>query len=84
MNIKNSEKICSYSLIITSLFLIIDTFLANQFQIGNEDADFRLAYCIGFVLSSSKFPNIMKNKFVVYPLYIMIGQMVYSLIINRF
>ena len=84
MNIKNSEKISSYTLIIISLILIIDTFLANQFQIGNENTNFRLAYCIGFILSSAKFPNIMKNKFVVYPLYIMIGQMVYSLIISRF
>ena len=84
MKIKNSEKICSYSLIIISLFLIIDTFLANQFQIGNQDRNLRLAYCIGFVLSSTKFPNIIKNKFVVYPLYIIIGQMVYSLIISRF
>ena len=84
MNIKNTEKICTYSLIIVSLFLIIDTVLVAQLKIGNEESNLRLGYCIAFVFSSIKFPNIMKNKFVVFPLYILIGQMAYSLIISRF
>jgi len=81
---KNLEKILSTTLILVSIILIIDTILSRRFDIGNEQKGLQLSYCIAFVLSTTKFPTIMKNKFVVYPLYIMITQMLHSLVVNIF
>ena len=75
-----NEKISSIILSILGIVIVIDTVLYQLFNIGSKQDSLVLAYCISFVLLSIKFPNILKIKLVVIPLYIMIAQMIYSLI----
>ena len=77
------EKISSYILCLVGIVIVIDTFLA-QFNIGTYQEGLTLGYCIAFVLLNTKFPNISKKKYVVYPLFLMIAQTVYSLIYKYF
>jgi len=74
------EKLSSIILGILGIILVIDTILEQFFSIGIKQDSLVLGYCIGFVLLSTKFPNILNKKFVIIPLYIMIIQMIYSLI----
>ena len=76
------EKISSIILTILGIVIVIDTILEQFFNIGTKQNSLVLGYCIAFVLLSIKFPNILKKKAVIFPMYIMIVQMVYSLIIT--
>ena len=76
------EKISSIILIILGIVIVIDTILEQFFNIGTKQNSLVLGYCIAFVLLSIKFPNILKKKPVIIPMYIMVVQMVYSLIIT--
>ena len=76
------EKISSIILIILGVVIVIDTILEQFFNIGTKQNSLVLGYCIAFVLLSIKFPNILKKKPVIIPMYIMVVQMVYSLIIT--
>ena len=77
--IKN-EKISSIILSVLGFIIVIDTILALFFNIGTKQNSLVTGYCVAFILLSLKFPNILKNKYVVIPLYIMIIQMIFSLI----
>jgi len=76
------EKISSIILTILGVIIVIDTILEQFFNIGTKQNSLVLGYCIAFVLLSIKFPNILKKKAVIVPMYIMVAQMVYSLIIT--
>jgi len=80
-NIGN-EKTSSIILSILGIVIVIDAILYQLFNIGTKQDSLVLGYCIAFVLLSIKFPNILKIKIVVIPMYIMIIQMIYSLIIT--
>ena len=77
-----TEKIASIVLCVVSIVLIVDGILAQFFNIGVEQKGLVLGYCIAFVLLSVKYNNILKKKYVVVPMYIMVGQMIYSLIVK--
>ena len=76
------EKLSSLILTILGIVVVIDAILEQFFSIGTKQDTLVLGYCIGFVLLSTKFPNILKRKYVIIPMYIMIVQMIYSLIIT--
>ena len=76
------EKIASIVLCVVSIVLIVDGILAQFFNIGVEQKSLTLGYCIAFVLLSVKYKNILKKKYVVIPMYVMVGQMIYSLIVK--
>ncbi len=76
---KRTEKISSIILLIVGVIIVVDTILAQFFMIGNKQNSLTLVYCIAFVLLCTQFPNILKKKYVVIPMYIMIIQMFYSL-----
>ena len=76
--IKN-EKISSIILSVLGFIIVIDTILEQFFNIGTKQNSLVTGYCVAFILLSLKFPNILKNKYVVIPLYIMIIQMIISL-----
>ena len=76
------EKIASIILCIISIVLIIDTVLAQFLNRGTYQNNLALVYCIAFILLSIKYKNILSKKYVVIPLYIMIFQTIYSLIIK--
>ena len=76
--IKN-EKISSIILSVLGFIIVIDTILAQFFNIGTKQNSLVTGYCVAFILLSLKFPNILKNKYVIIPLYIMIIQMIISL-----
>ena len=77
-----TEKIASIVLCVVSIVLIVAGILAQFFNIGVEQKGLTLGYCIAFVLLSVKYNNILKKKYVVVPMYIMVGQMIYSLIVK--
>ena len=76
--IKN-EKISSIILSVLGFIIVIDTILEQCFNIGTKQSSLVTGYCVAFILLSLKFPNILKNKYVIIPLYIMIIQMIISL-----
>ena len=80
MTTNKIENITSILLCIISLILIIDTILAQFFNIGTYQSNLALVYCIAFILLSIKYKNILSRKYVTIPLYIMIIQTIYSLI----
>ena len=74
------EKICSVILSIVGIVIIVDVFLEQFFNIGTKQNSLTIMYCISFVLLTTQFKSMIKNKFVMIPLYIMIIQTSYSLI----
>ena len=80
----NVEKISSIILCIVGCVLVVDAFLLQFLNIGTFQNTLVISYCVGFVLCSTKYPNLQKNKFVVFPLYIMIIQTFYSLFLKYF
>ena len=77
------KKLEGLSPIIMGIFgivLIVDVFLEQFFNIGTKQNSLTIMYCISFVLLSTQFKSISKNKLVMIPLYIMIIQTCYSLI----
>ena len=77
---KKIEKISSVILSIVGIVIIVDVFLEQFFNIGTKQNSLTLIYCISFVLLTTQFKSMIKNKFVMIPLYIMIIQTSYSLI----
>ena len=75
-----NEKISSIILCITGVVIVVDTVLEQFFNIGTKQNNLVIGYCIGFMILSVKFPIIIKNKYVIIPIYLMILQMLYSLI----
>ena len=78
------EKRASFFLCIIGSVIVIDTFLTQFFSIGVEQKILRLGYCTAFILLTIKFPPIVKRKYVIIPLYLMILQMFYSLYLRFF
>ena len=74
------EKLSSLILSILGIIIVIDAILEQFFNIGVKQNSLVIGYCIAFVLLSIKFPNILKKKLVIIPMYIMVVQMIYSLI----
>ena len=83
MDNKKIEKISSYILCLISIAIIVDTILA-QLGIGTYQKGLTLGYCILFILLNTKFPNLSKKKYVIYPLVLLIIQTTYSLISKYF
>ena len=73
------EKIFSVILSIVGTVLVVDVFLEQFFSIGTKQNSLTLIYCISFIILTTKFKSILKNKFVMIPLYLMIVQTIYSL-----
>ena len=78
----NPEKISSIVLCILGVVIVVDTILAQFFSIGEIQDNLVLPYCIAFVLLSIKYESILKKKYVVIPMYIMVLQTIYSLILK--
>ena len=78
------EKIASVLLSLIGIVSVIDTFLFQFLSIGEQQNSLSLAYCASFILLSTQFPDILKKKHVVVPLYIMILQMLYSFSLRFF
>jgi len=78
------EKIASVLLSLIGIVSVIDTFLFQFLSIGEQQNNLSLAYCASFILLSTQFPDILKKKYVVIPLYIMILQMLYSFSLRFF
>ena len=76
------EKISCLILSILGIVIVIDGILEQFFNIGVKQDSLVIGYCIAFVLISIKFPNILKRKFVIMPMYMMILQTLYSLVIT--
>ena len=68
------EKISAIILTLLGVVLVIDAILEQFFNIGMRQDALVLGYCIAFILLSIKFPNILKQKYVIIPMYIMIGK----------
>ena len=77
-----NEKVYSIILCIVGIVIVIDGILAQFFNVGIEQNYLVMAYSIAFVLLTSKYKNLLKKQYVVIPLYVMIGQMIYSLIVK--
>ena len=78
------EKIASVALCIVGIVSVVDTFLYQFLNIGEQQKGLSLGYCIAFILVSSKFPLILKKKYITIPLYLMVAQMLYSLCLRFF
>ena len=77
---KKTEKILPIIIGIVGIVIIVDVFLEQFFNIGTKQNSLTLIYCISIVLLSTQYKGMIKNKFVMIPLYIMILQTIYSLI----
>jgi len=78
----NLEKISSIVLSILGIVIVVDTILVQFFFIGEIQDNLVLSYCIAFILVSLKYESIVKKKYVVIPMYLMILQTIYSLILK--
>ena len=76
------EKLSSLILSIIGIVIVVDAILEQFFNIGTKQDSLVIGYCVAFILLSVKFPNLLKRKPVIIPMYIMIIQMLYSLIIT--
>ena len=76
------EKISSLTLSILGIVIVVDSILEQFFNMGVKQDSLVIGYCIAFVLISIKFPNILKRKLVIIPMYAMILQTLYSLVIT--
>tara|TARA_B110000438_G_C15703019_1_gene601902 strand:+ start:603 stop:857 length:255 start_codon:yes stop_codon:yes gene_type:complete len=77
---KKTEKILPIIMGIVGIVIIVDVFLEQFFNIGTKQNRLTLIYCISIVLLTTQYKGMIKNKFVMIPLYIMILQTIYSLI----
>jgi len=77
---KKTEKILPIIMGIVGIVIIVDVFLEQFFNIGTKQNSLTLIYCISIVLLTTQYKGMIKNKFVMIPLYIMILQTIYSLI----
>ena len=74
------EKISPIIMGILGIVIIVDVFLEQFFGIGTKQNSLTLIYCISFVLLTTQFKSILKNKLIMIPFYIVILQTSYSLI----
>ena len=74
----NKEKIAIILFSILGIVIVIDTFFAWA-NIGSEQNNLTLGYCIGFIIVSTQYPTMTKNKYVMIPFYILVGQMLFSI-----
>ncbi|MAI88441.1 MAG: hypothetical protein CMF98_05190 [Candidatus Marinimicrobia bacterium] len=77
------NKLEKKSSIIMSVFgigLILNLLLIQFFNIGLKSNIFTLIYCVLFVLMTIQFKSIIRKKYVMIPLFILIIQTSYSLI----
>ena len=77
-----TEKIASIILCIVGVVIVVDGILAQFFNRGVLQYNLVMGYSVGFVLLTTKYKNLLKKQYVVFPLYIMIAQMIYSLFIK--
>jgi hypothetical protein len=82
MNKQRMELIISISLCIIGIILIVDTILAQFFNRGAYANNLAIIYCSVFIIASMQYENIIYKKHVMIPLYLMIIQTFYSLIIK--
>jgi len=78
----NKEKLSFIILSILGVVIVVDTILQQFFNIGTQQNNLVLGYCIAFILLTIKFPNLLKRNLVIIPMYIMVIQMIYSLFIT--
>ena len=78
----NVEKISSLILSVLGVIIVVDSILQQFFGIGTKQDNLVLGYCIAFILLTIKFPNLLKKNLVKIPMYIMVIQMIYSVIIT--
>ena len=76
---KNNTRLASFVLSFVGIIIVIDTALQQFFNIGTEQKNLTIVYCIVFILLSIMLPKLLNKKYVIIPLYIMILQMIYSL-----
>ena len=76
---KKLEKISSIILSMLGIVLVVDAILEQVFNIGIRQNSLVIAYCILFVILVMKFQDIIKKKYVMIPMYLMILQTFYSL-----
>ena len=74
----NKEKIAIILFSILGIVIVIDTFFSWA-NIGSEQKNLTLGYCIGFIIVSTQYPPMTKNKYVMIPFYILVGQMLFSI-----
>jgi len=74
----NKEKIAIILFSILGIVIVIDTFFAWA-NIGSENNNLTLGYCVGFIIATTQYPSISKNKYVMIPFYILVGQMLFSI-----
>ena len=84
MDSNKIERIGSAVLCVVGIVSVVDTILYQFLAIGEEQKNLSLGYCVAFILMSVKFPGILKKKYVVIPLYVMILQTFYSLYLRLF
>ena len=77
-----TERVSSIILCIVGIVIVVDGILAQFFNVGIQQNYLVMGYSIAFVLLTSKYKNLLKKQYVVVPLYIMIAQMIYSLIVK--
>tara|TARA_B100001175_G_C19417526_1_gene594385 strand:+ start:578 stop:814 length:237 start_codon:yes stop_codon:yes gene_type:complete len=74
-----NKNIAIFLLSFIGVGVVVDTALSQFFNIGSEQKNLTIIYCIAFILLSIKFPDILKRKYVTVPIYAMILQTIYSL-----
>ena len=74
-----NKNIAIFLLSFIGIVVVVDTALSHFFNVGSEQKNVTIIYCIAFILLSIKFPDILKRKYVTVPIYAMILQTIYSL-----
>ena len=80
MDNNKTEQILAIVLSITGIVIAVDVMLYHLFDIGTQQNNFTIIYCVAIVLTNIKYPNILKKRYVIYPLYILVAQTIYSLV----
>ena len=75
---KNNRDIAAFMLSGVGIIIVINTVLQQFFNIGVAQKVFTILYCVAFILLTIKYKNLLNNKYVIIPLYVMVLQMVYS------
>lgn len=80
---KKIEKILPIIIGFFGIVIIVNSFLEQFFNIGTKQNSLTLIYCILFVILTTQFKSMIKNKFATIPLLVMILQTFYSLFITH-
>ena len=76
------EKISNVVLVILGIVLSVDLFLVLFFSIGTKQSILIIGYFVSFVLLSTKFKSISKNKFVIIPFYTVVVLQIISFVLK--